>query len=124
YQNEAAIKYHGDRLREFTANWVVNAGSVHDWGSSHAMNTPLALFRYVPYTTGQPGRNCAAFQALWDVLPGDAHGRPEKLIFGYYCAQPGAPFDAATLKRFLSSLRIGFYSGADRQAMSIPVLPA
>src|SRR5699024_6427244 len=73
---------------------------------------------------GQPGSNCAAFQALWDVLPGDAHGRPEKLIFGYYCAQPGAPFDAATLKRFLSSLRIGFYSGADRQAMSIPVLPA
>ena len=125
HQNEAALQYYGSRLREFNANWAVNAGGIHDWRHSQLLTTPLASFVYVSYTPGgQQDRECAAFQALWDVLPGDPYQRPRKLIFGYYCAHPGASLDAGTLQALLASLRVGFYTGADRQAMAIPVLQA
>lgn len=124
YQGLAALKYHGERLRQFSADWHINAGGMRDWGRAHGLTTPLAQFRYVPYTTGQPGRACAAFQALWDVPPGDEYKRPAKLIYGYYCANPGTALDSAVLRRFLASLRIGFYASADVGQAAIPELSA
>lgn len=122
YQGQAAIKYHGYRLRQLTAGWGVNAGGIRNWGAAHALNTALARFHYVLYSAGQPDRDCAAFQALWDVPPGDAYRRPAKLIFGYYCAKPGMAFDETTLAQFLTRLRVGFVSGSNQQPT--PLLPA
>ena len=123
YQGDAAIRYHGDRLRQFTTGWAINAAGIYNWGA-HTLRTPMAQFHYVRYSTGQAPRHCAAYQALWDVPPGDICGRPGQLIFGYYCARRGVPLKKVRLTRFLSSLRIGFYSGAKSQAESIPLLAA
>src|SRR5699024_8507260 len=116
--------YHGDRLRRFTTGWAINAAGIHDWGTAHELRTPLARFRYVSYSTGRSTRHCAAYQALWDVPPGDVYDRPGKLIFGYYCVRPGKPLDNTGLKQFLASLRIGFHSGSNPQAGAIPLLAA
>lgn len=120
----AAVRYHGDRLRQFTGGWSVNADGIRNWGAAQTLKTPLADFHYVRYSTGRPTRACAAYQALWDVPPGDVYNRPAKIIFGYYCAQPDTPFDAAAFKQFLGNLQVGFYSESGQRQAPIPLLPA
>jgi|GEM_PF-5554811 len=117
----AGIRYHGDRLRRFTADWHVNDDGMHDWGQPRTLDTPLATFEYVLYRVDD--RPCAAFQALWDVPPGDARQRPGKLIFGYYCVDAAAGFDASELKQLLDALQPGFPPAVE-QAEPIPLVPA
>ncbi len=117
----AALRYRGGRLRQLSEGWNINAGGIRDWGTAHTLDTPLARFHYVPYTTRS--RECAAFQALWAVPPGDVERRPGKLIFGYYCAAPHTPLDEITLDRFLAALRLGFYPASSHPA-PIPRLHA
>lgn len=119
----AAIDYHGERLRQFTAGWAINSGGIRNWGTRQVLDTLLARFHYVPFSPARAQRRCAAFQALWAVPPGDVRQRPGKLIFGYYCAQPGTTLDEATLHRTLAALRVGFYTNSS-QARLIPLLPA
>lgn len=119
----AAIEYHGQRLRQFTADWVINSGGIKNWGSRHVLDTPMARFQYVSYSTTQAQRHCVAFQALWAIPPGDIRQRPGKVIFGYYCAPPGRPLDTTTLHQVLAGLRVGFHSKSSH-VPQIALLPA
>lgn len=111
---QTSIEYRGTRLRQFTEGWAINSGGIRAWSKPHTLDTPLAQFRYVRYSTREPARECAAFQALWDVPGGDVQHRPGKLIFGYDCANAGAALTDAGVRQFLSALRIGFYPSASR----------
>ena len=69
--------------------WNLNRKYTISWGEAERLRTPFEILFYIPYRLVETNRPCFGFSAEWDDPPEDPNHRPGKVLFGYYCGEPG-----------------------------------
>ena len=64
-------------------------------GKKGSTEAPLGTFQYQHFS--QAGRSCVGFLNEWDYRQGDRQLRPAKVLFGYYCGNPGESLSRRTV---------------------------
>jgi len=77
-----------------------------------------------PFSLSSPQQNCAGFNAEWDRPSEDPDQNPSKALFGYFCANPGAPLTRAEMQQRLSEVAVrGISSKLAEQVTMVPAVP-
>ncbi|MCG8546448.1 MAG: hypothetical protein MJE12_19800 [Alphaproteobacteria bacterium] len=76
-------------LAKMVDTWNVNRGQNKIWGKSGSVRAWHGEIDYQLYRLAGSGRECAGFSSEWDYQPRDPFGRPQRVLFGYICANPG-----------------------------------
>jgi len=103
--DQTILDYHYtmDRMLE---TWNVNAGQAKRWGAEKSLRGWHGVIDYQSYTLMADNRDCAAFNAEWDLSARDPFGRPMEILFGYVCAAPGETLFGNRVEALLKSVRI------------------
>ncbi len=70
------------------------------------VETGWATFWIRPFRAGDPVRSCFALTSEWDYRQEDPLTRPEKALFGYYCAEPGGRLNAAETDALVAAIGV------------------
>ena len=100
-----ALEY-GDPLNRSIDRWNINRGQDKQWGAEGRVYSALGDVFYRTYRLPALDRTCAGFSAEWDYRADDPFTRPSKVMFGYYCAAPGAPLAEEEVERLIASIRV------------------
>jgi hypothetical protein len=76
------------------------------WGAKGGIEGPLGTYFYQRFQLGVTGRNCFGFFTEWDQRQDDPGLRDSKVLFGYYCAPPGATLSDARMFDLIDSVSI------------------
>ena len=93
------------------------------WGEKGEMSAPLGSYSYQHFRLTDVSRECVGFFTEWDLKDDDPKLRNGKVLFGYYCAKPGAPLTRKDVKDLLDNIWIrGLNTRLDYRFQ--PVAPA
>ncbi len=59
-----------------------------------------------PFVVSQTEQNCAGFRAEWDGRADDPEHRPSKMIFGYFCENPGLSLSRVDIEKRIQELGV------------------
>ncbi len=76
-------------VRDKVEAWKFSRGQAIDWGKAVRIRTALGQIFYRPYRLTGMNRSCVGMSGDWDTAVEDPELRPERIMFGYYCAPPG-----------------------------------
>ncbi len=76
-------------IRDKVEVWKFSRGQAIDWGKAVLIRTALGQIFYRPYRLTGLNRSCVGMSGEWDTAVQDPKLRPERVMFGYYCAPPG-----------------------------------
>jgi len=91
------------------------------------VETDLADVWYRILTLPDDDKQCVVFNAEWDLHGEDALLRPDKVLFGYYCAPAGAALDKAAALEVIDALGVrgnNVRFTGDSLAIGAPAQPA
>lgn len=101
--------------------WNLNRKYTISWGETERLRTPFAVVFYIPYRLVETNRPCFGFSADWDDPPEDPGHRPGKVLFGYYCGEPGGILTQYEMETLIGRIgirgvteRLGSRSGTAR----------
>ena len=92
--------------------WNLNRKYTISWGEAERLRTPFAVLFYIPYRLVETNRPCFGFSADWDDPPEDPGHRPGKVLFGYYCDEPGGTLTQYEMETLIG--RIGIRGVTER----------
>ncbi len=84
--------------------WHFNRGKRKIWDGSDRRGTLFDPIFYRRYRLADEDRDCFGFSAEWDHPSDDPWSRPGRVLFGYYCAAPGASLSDEKISRLISGL--------------------
>jgi hypothetical protein len=76
-------------IRDKVETWKFSHGQPTEWGTVVHLRTALGLVFYKPYRLTGRNLSCFGMSGEWDTAYQDPQLRPERIMFGYYCAPPG-----------------------------------
>ncbi len=76
-------------IRDKVEAWKFSKGQAIDWDEAVLIRTALGQLFYRPYRLTGMNRSCFGMTGEWDTAQRDPDQRPERIMFGYYCAPPG-----------------------------------
>ncbi len=76
-------------IRDKVEAWKFSKGQVMEWDEAVRIRTALGQVFYRPYRLTGMNRSCFGMTGEWDIAVEDPDLRPERIMFGYYCAPPG-----------------------------------
>ena len=78
-------------IRDKVEAWKFSKGQAIDWDEAVLIRTALGHgpVYYRPYRLTGMNRSCFGMSGEWDTAVQDPELRPERIMFGYYCAPPG-----------------------------------
>ena len=91
---------------DMVETWNLNRKHTKAWGESRRVEAPLGPFFYKPYRLVGADRACFGFATEWDHRGDDPEYRPSKVLFGYYCAKPGAPLSLDTMEDLIQTIGV------------------
>ncbi len=101
-------------IRDKVRVWKLSKGQPMEWDEAVLTRTALGQVFYRPYRLTGMNRSCFGMSGEWDTAVEDPKLRPERVMFGYYCAPPGK---ALAEKEILTLLdRIGLKGTTVRAA--------
>ncbi len=75
--------------RDKVEAWKFSKGQAVEWDQAVLIRTALGQVFYQPYRLTGMNRSCFGISGEWDFAIEDPEQRPERIMFGYYCAPPG-----------------------------------
>jgi len=76
-------------IRDKVEAWKFSKGQAMEWDEAVRIRTALGQVFYRPYRLTGMNRSCFGMSGEWDPAVEDPKQRPERIMFGYYCAPPG-----------------------------------
>ncbi|MCH7551527.1 MAG: hypothetical protein IIA35_07505 [Proteobacteria bacterium] len=76
-------------IRDKVEAWKFSKGQAIEWDEAVLIRTALGQVFYRPYRLTGMDRSCVGMSGEWDIAVEDPKLRPERIMFGYYCAPPG-----------------------------------
>ncbi len=78
-------------IRDKVEAWKFSKGQAMEWDEAVLIRTALGhgYVFYRPYRLTGMNRSCFGMSGEWDTAVQDPELRPERIMFGYYCAPPG-----------------------------------
>ena len=76
-------------IRDKVEAWKFSKGQAMEWDKAVLILTAVGQIHYRPYRLTGMNRSCFGMAGEWDTAVGDPNLRPERIMFGYYCAPPG-----------------------------------
>ncbi len=76
-------------IRDKVGAWKFSKGQAMQWDKAVQTRTALGQVFYRPYRLTGMNRSCFGMSGEWDMAIEDTEQRPERIMFGYYCAPPG-----------------------------------
>ena len=91
---------------DMVETWNLNRKHTKAWDESRRVEAPLGPFFYKPYRLVGADRACFGFATEWDHRGDDPDNRPSKVLFGYYCAKPGAPLSLDRMEDLIQTIGV------------------
>ena len=101
-----ALEYE-DLVERSVGRWNINRGQAKQWGEHGRVYSLFGDVFYRAYRLPALDRSCAGFSVDWDYRADDPFTRPSKVLFGYYCAAPGAPLAQEEIEDLIAGIRVG-----------------
>ncbi len=98
-----ALQYDLTSARQ-VLTWAHNASANIAWGEGGRFGNRWRNVFYQRYRLGEC--SCFGFSSSWDRRSEDPRVRPNKVLFGYYCAPDGSALDEATIERLVWGIRL------------------
>ncbi len=76
-------------IRDKVEAWKFSKGQAIEWDKAVQILTTVGMVYYRPYRLTGMNRSCFGMSGEWDTAVEDSDLRPERIMFGYYCAPPG-----------------------------------
>jgi hypothetical protein len=93
-------------LEPMVRTWnIANAHSIV-WGDKGQTGAPLGAYFYQHFKLSDVGRDCVGFFTEWDLKDDDPQLRNGKVLFGYYCEQPGTALSQTAVFDLLDNIWI------------------
>ncbi len=91
---------------DMVETWNLNRKHAKAWDESRKVEAPLGPFFYKPYRLVGADRACFGFATEWDHRGDDPDNRPSKVLFGYFCAKPGAPLSLDRMEDLIQTIGV------------------
>ena len=117
--NDGLVLEYDYWLTKMVDTWNVNRGQNKAWGARNTVRAWHGDIDYQLYRLAGSGRQCAGFSSEWDYQPRDPFGRPQRVLFGYICAKPGADLSEKRVADLLRSTIVNERPGSS----FVPVNP-
>lgn len=93
-------------IERMVETWNHNRGREKAWGAEGRLRLRFGTVFYKPYRLVAERRECVGFSGEWDYPPDDPEKRPGQVLFGYYCAAPGAALDTPAIEALLREVAL------------------
>ncbi len=93
-------------IRDKVEAWKFSKGQAMEWDEAVLIRTALGQLFYRPYRLTGMNRSCFGMTGEWDIAVEDPDLRPERIMFGYYCAPPGKTLSEKEILTLVDRIRL------------------